>query len=316
MSRATFVTWILLVLAGPAWAASSVGVAPFERSGVGEPPDIATMLANRLITAGVACVGPDRIGVPAVAEPDAAQVQSWSKGTSVDGIVFGRVTGIGNRYSVDLQLRSSRTGEVVSVHVTEFPKGGDPGAAVNELVSKVLEGLSVLESGGSRRTTATAAAGPAPPVAARPAPAPRRKDKGLFSGDGGPLRITSDDLEARQSGGARHMIFTNNVKATRADVNLTANRLDAFYPKGSNRPEKLVATGRVRLVRNSGEARCQKMTYIDAEQRVHCEGDSELVRDGDRARGDKIEWDLETDTIFIKGNADVLLTDAEAGSGS
>ena len=53
--------------AGPAQAASSVGVAPFEKSGSGEPPDIATRLADRLTTAGVACTGPDQIGIPAVA---------------------------------------------------------------------------------------------------------------------------------------------------------------------------------------------------------------------------------------------------------
>ena len=152
-------------------------------------------------------------------------------------------------------------------------------------------------------------------VAARPPASARKKDSGLFGGKS-PLRITSNDLEARQSGGARHMIFTDNVKAVRTDITLTAKRLDAFYPKGSSRPERLVATGNVVLIRDDGEAHCDKMTYVQGTQRVHCEGNSELVRDGDRARGDKIEWDLETDTIFIKGNADVLLSDSEGASGS
>ena len=107
------------------------------------------------------------------------------------------------------------------------------------------------------------------------------------------------------------MIFTNNVKATRGDMVLTSTRLDAFYPKGSSRPDKIVATGNVKMDRDAGQARCQKMTYLQADGRIHCEGNAELVREGDRAKGDKIEWDLETDTIFIKGNADVLLIDEE-----
>jgi lipopolysaccharide export system protein LptA len=69
--------------------------------------------------------------------------------------------------------------------------------------------------------------------------------------------------------------------------------------------------------REGGKALCQKMTYLEADGRVHCEGNAQLVRDGDRAKGDKIEWDLETDTIFVKGNADVLLADEPEGqSGS
>jgi len=321
MNRAALLTLALIlpVLAGPSRADRSVGVAPFERSGTGEPPEIASLLADRLLTAGVACVGPDRIGVPAVAEPEPAQVQAWSKASSVDAIVFGRITGIGNRFSVDARLRSARTGEVVNVHVAEIPPSGSVGAAVDELARKVLQGLAALDSeprpivaAATSTTTAAAPVGARPPAQARPK---ETGAKGLFgSSDGAPLRITSDDLEARQSGGARHMIFSDNVKATRADMTLTSNRLDAFYPKGSSRPEKLVATGRVVLTRNDGEAHCTKMTYVEAEQRVHCEGEAELVRPGDRARGDKIEWDLETDTIFIKGNADVLLTEAEDGT--
>ena len=312
-------TALLLALPGAARAGHSVGVAPFEHGGTGDPPDVATLLADRLTTAGVACTGPDRIGVPAVAEPEPAQVQSWSEGTGVDAIVFGRVTGIGSRYSIDVQLRSAETGEVVSVQVAEIDRPGAVDAAVAELAHKVLEGLSALDgvdpSPGSAVRVARAEARPAPAVAARP-PAREKKSDGFFGGGGAPLRITSDDLEARQSGGARHMIFIRNVKATREDMTLTASRLDAFYPKGSTRPNKIVATGQVVMNRDDGEAHCKKMTYLRSDGRIHCEGDAELVRKGDRAKGDKIEWDLETDTIFVKGNADILLMGEGGGSGS
>jgi len=304
---------LLLVAPGASRAAGAVGVAPFERSGTGDPPDIATRLADRLTTAGVACTGPDRIGVPAVAQPEPAQVMTWAKGTGVDAIVFGRVTGIGSRFSVDTQLRSTETGEVVSVHVVEIDRPGAVDSAVAELTRKILEGLSALEGGApvalASSSAAPAGPGQAPPVASRP-PEPKKKDGGLLGGGGGgPLRITSEDLEARNSGGARHMIFTRNVKATRDDTVLTAKRLDAFYPKGESRPDKIVATGDVVMDRDGGKALCEKMTYVESENRIHCEGNAQLLRDGDRAKGDKIEWDLETETIFVKGNADVLLVD-------
>jgi len=314
------IAWIVAA-PGTSGAVSAVGVAPFEHSGVGEPPEIATLLADRLTTAGVACTGPDRIGVPAVAKPEPAQVQTWAEGTGVDAIVFGRVTGIGSRFSVDAELRSTATGEVVSVHVVEIERIGAVDTAVAELARKVLEGLSALD-GGTQAAHATPAvattdAGNAPPVAARPPARAKKSEGGLLGGGGGPLRITSDDLEARNSGGARHMIFTRNVRATRGDMVLTANRLDAFYPKGESRPDRIVATGEVVMNRDGGKALCEKMTYLESDGRVHCEGDAQLVRDGDRAKGDKIEWDLDTDTIFVKGNADVLLVDDPEGqSGS
>ncbi len=300
-----------LLLPVAAHAAASIGVAPFEQVGSGSSSGLATQLADRLVTAGVACTGPDQLGVPAVAKPEPAQVQAWAETLDVDAIVFGRVTALGSRQSVDVELRSTETGEVVSVHVAEIESPGDVTAAVNDLASKVLEGVAALDGA----TTVAAAAPPraasaTPPVGARPSAAARKKDSGLF-GSGSPLRITSKDLEARQSGGARHMIFTDQVKAVRSDITLTSKRLDAFYPKGASRPEKLVATGNVILRRKDGEAHCDKMTYLQGTQRVHCEGNSVLVREGDRARGDKIEWDLETDTIFVKGNADVLLADEE-----
>jgi lipopolysaccharide transport protein LptA len=111
------------------------------------------------------------------------------------------------------------------------------------------------------------------------------------------------------------MIFTSHVRATRGTTVLTADRLDAFYPKGESRPDKIVATGNVVMDREGGKALCKKMTYLESDNRVHCEGNARLLRDGDRAKGDKIEWDLETDTIFVKGNADILLVDEEDGNG-
>jgi hypothetical protein len=171
-----------LALPGASRAAGALGVAPFERGGTGEPPDVATLLADRLTTAGVACTGPDRIGVPAVAKPEPAQVKAWSKGTDVEGIVFGRVTGIGNRFSIDTQLRSAETGEVVSAQVVEIDRPDGVDQAVADLARKVLEGLATLEGGTpvARASTSAAAAGAAPaapPVASRPPATPKKKDK-------------------------------------------------------------------------------------------------------------------------------------------
>lgn len=300
---------LLLLWAVPASASRSVGVAPFERAGSGNVPEIATQLSDRLLTAGVECTGPDRVGVPAVARPDAAQVRAWAENSGVDALVFGRTTAIGESLSVDVQLRDAASGDVLDTYVVEISRPGAVGAGVDELARKVLAGLDTLSSAGTKAVAAGSAGSRGSGRNADPGTA-------LFNTDSkSPISIKSDQLEARRSQGARHLIFTDHVRATQDDLLLTSDRLDAFYPKGSSRPEKLIATGNVVLDRDKGKAHCHKMTYVQAEQKIHCEGNAnhiaQLTREGDRAKGDKIEWDLETDTVFIKGNADVLL---EGGS--
>ena len=59
-------------------------------------------------------------------------------------------------------------------------------------------------------------------------------------------------------------IFTHNVQVTQGDIDLQADRLEAFYPEGSSQPERLEAEGNVRVVQADRRARCERATYLQS----------------------------------------------------
>lgn len=121
------------------------------------------------------------------------------------------------------------------------------------------------------------------------------------------ISIRADELEAVSKEGARHLIFTNNVRVEQADVRIESDRLEAFYPKGEKQPDRLVATGHVRLMQKAIEARCEHATYERVAQLLLCEGNAEL-RDGDnRVGGQVIEFDLGREVVKVRGGASVLI---------
>ena len=122
-----------------------------------------------------------------------------------------------------------------------------------------------------------------------------------------PISIRADELEAVSREGARTLIFTANVRVEQADVRIESDRLEAHYPKGEKQPDRLVATGHVRLTQKTVEARCDNATYERIAQLFSCEGNAEL-RDGDnRVAGAVIEFDLEREIVRVKGGASVLI---------
>ncbi len=305
-------------LAPAAESRTGVAVAAFDTRAVPDSdiPDFALLLAKRFLAAGVdPVVDPQNLGAPAEARPEAQAVQAWASRSGVAGIVVGSVTRLGARYSIDAQLRSGSDGAVVGTYVTETSAGDEAGGALTELADQMLADLRTLD-----------ATVPAPVAAA----ASSRSENGsgasgggtLFSTSNGPIRIDSEQLEFDQSDGQRHFIFTDDVVATQDDVRLTSDRLDAYYPPGQSNPEKLVATGNVLMTREVGAARCREMTYLREEQRVICIGEpAELCQKKgqkvDWTRGPRIDWDLETDKIFVKnrGNGRVsAMIGGESGS--
>jgi len=59
-----------------------------------------------------------------------------------------------------------------------------------------------------------------------------------------PISIRADELEAVSRDGRRHLIFTDNVRVEQADVRIESDRLEAFYPKGENQPNRQQRDGR------------------------------------------------------------------------
>jgi lipopolysaccharide export system protein LptA len=289
----------------------SIGVAPFEQ--VAPPgevlPPLSSLLARRLATLGIArVVGPEQLGATARAEPDASEVQGWASDADVAAIVVGRMTRVGSQLSVDVRLRSGATGDVAQTYVAEIARPDQVDSAVEGLAGQIADGAGDLVAVNS----------PPPPVSGtgERSGGGSAFDLGSFDRDA-PLTIRSDSLDAFQEEGERRLVFTQNVKATQADLTITSDRLEALYPDKATQPGRLVAEGRVVVVRGGHEARCDRATYERSEQRVVCRGNAELREGGDRVTGAQIEFDIESERVVVSGGASVVIQrggrDADGG---
>ncbi len=300
---------LLLVLGlGPAAVAKpstgvSIGVALFER--VAPPgvvlPELSSLLARRLATLGVErVVGPEVLGATMGAEPDAAEVRSWAAQADVGILVVGRLTQIGDQLSVDIRLRSGASGEVTGTYVAEILSPDRVEPAIEGLAEEIVEAVAALQQ--SRE-----------PPASRP-PTSARDRFGLrgFAKDA-PLTILSDSLDAFQDGGRRRLVFAKHVHVTQGDLTMTADRLEAIYPENSSQPDRLIAEGRVVVVRGAQEARCDRAIYWRTQSRLVCRGDAELRDGADLLRGAQIDFNLDRDHVAVSGGASVV-SQPEAGA--
>ncbi|MBW2667543.1 MAG: hypothetical protein JRE13_14725 [Deltaproteobacteria bacterium] len=289
------ITTLAVALPAPASAAAvSIAVAPFERRAAPDVvlPDIDQLLADRIGTRGVQkIVGPAELSVEADAEPTAEPVQAWSKQAEVEALVVGRITRIGVPISVEVRLRSASTGEILGTYVAEILKPDQLEAAVEDLTRQVLDG----------------AGGTSPEDAPAVSAAPSEGGFGIAFDSGRPISIRADQLESERSGGARKLLFTQNVVVTQDDVTIKSNRLEAFYPPDSSKPERLVATGRVRMSNRKNEARCDSATYERSKEMLVWRGNAELREGDDCVAGEWIEFDLQADTVKVGGGAKVII---------
>jgi lipopolysaccharide export system protein LptA len=293
----------------------TIGVAPFEEVAPpgDRPPDFSQLLAQRIGTRGVArVVGPDELGVSALAEPDSDTVRAWASGAEVAAIAVGRTTRVGTQLSVDVRLRSGESGEVAGTYVAEILRPEQIGPAVDRLAAQIVDGAVAL--------LATSPSPPASvPSGSRLEDASSESDrKSLFAlrafDSDEPLMIHSDALDAYQEEGMRRLVFTKNVRVTQADMTLNSDRLVAFYPEDGGEPDRLVAEGGVVVVRGAREARCDHASYDRKAKRLVCRGGAEL-RDGeDRLRGEVIEFDIESDRVVVSGGASILFHPEPDGS--
>jgi lipopolysaccharide export system protein LptA len=145
--------------------------------------------------------------------------------------------------------------------------------------------------------------------------------KGLLAAEPGePLSIKADELEAMEEGGARRLRFTRSVHVQQGDLGVDADNLEAFYPNGATQPDRLVASGRVRVRQRARQLSCDAATYYQREERLVCTGHAELREGEDRVRGEQIEIFFEQNRVRVKGGAVVNVTPerkrADEGSGN
>ncbi len=146
---------------------------------------------------------------------------------------------------------------------------------------------------------------------------PRKSPLGLVAIDEErPIAIRSAELEAVTTEGARELRFTGDVEVEQDDLLMTTDSLEALYPEGENQPDRLVAVGNVVLIqRKAGksdlEARCDRAVYDRPARTLSCRGHARL-RDGDNeVRGERIDFDLATETVRVSGGASVVIQPAQ-----
>lgn len=284
----------------------AIALAPFETVAPEGSivPDLATLIADRLGTRGVQrVVGPAESGAPADTSPAAEQVVAWAKRSDVDAVVVGRTTVIGRRMSIDLRVRDGETGAPAGTYVVEVADPEELPSAVEKLSDHVLEGARRALSG-EVQTAAVSAPGQRG-AGAKPLEKNGGGGGGLLSRDRGPLDIRSDELEAIHNGDRRKFVFTDNVRVSQGSMRLRSHHLEAFYPPGQSEPDRLVATGNVRIHDAGRDIGCKQATYVRADEVLFCRGEAEMEEDGDVVHGEEIELHLRSDRIFVRGNARV-----------
>ena len=192
----------------------------------------------------------------------------------------------------------------------------------SEGVAAVRAAAAVATSAAEAAAPAVAAPPPLPaPSVAEPAASGTSKKKGAkgSSGDGKggvipgggdkPLSIRSDELEAvEEADHSRRLMFQRDVHVEQGDLVVNSERLEAHYPANTNQPDKLHATGRVRIVQKDRVLTCDNATYYQADERLVCVGNAELTRGNDRVRGDQIEIFTSQNRVLVHGRATVNVT--------
>ena len=318
-SLSSFACWLfLLALTTPAEARDGpeavarsapaplkIAVARFSRAGEegepleSDPSKLAELLAGRLmqrLPAGV--VGPAAFDVPLVAEPEASQVREWAESAGVEAVVVGKTTPATAGVGVEVAVRAGHSGVAMANYQVALVTLEDPAPEIDALAEQILTGLGYEP--------------PAPP----PAAMEEAEDPGsrfTLIREGESISIESDELEVTQDGDERHLIFNRAVRVELSDLRLSTDRLDAYYKKGEGQPDRLVATGSVRVHQGERQARCDVATFQNSNQYVVCTGHAALRQGCDLVRGTEIRFDLEEESVRVIGAASVVIQGTRDG---
>jgi len=132
------------------------------------------------------------------------------------------------------------------------------------------------------------------PRPATPASAPANEGKN------GPVVVDSDSLESMQKEGLS--IFKGNVVARQNNSVQYADRMEVYTDAKSDRIERVVSTGNVRIItRDCRMGTASRTEYYDAEQRVVLIGNARVWRESDVVTGERITIYLAEDRSLVEG---------------
>jgi lipopolysaccharide export system protein LptA len=137
------------------------------------------------------------------------------------------------------------------------------------------------------------------------APGRRGRFEGLESDE--PVQIRAQRLDAEERGDVRLIVLEGGVEVVQSDVVLRAARLEAGYPIGAERPDRLTATGDVEISQGERQARCERAVYSQPPRRIECEGSAEMWDTRARVRGDAISLDLDAETVDVTGRTRLVV---------
>jgi lipopolysaccharide transport protein LptA len=170
------------------------------------------------------------------------------------------------------------------------------------------EGIEVSDAPAQPIRLAANEAPVAPPVeaaATEPAATAPAARPGLLQVDtDSPLSIKADELEAIEDPkGGRKLVFNRSVNVDQGGLSVRSSRLEAYYPPNASQPDRLVASGSVRVRQKTRELSCATATYYPAQERLECVGNA-MLRDGaNQVSGERIEILFAQDRIRVKGGA-------------
>ncbi len=154
------------------------------------------------------------------------------------------------------------------------------GAAL--LGAVLFAGVGAAEQGAGKPRPATPAAAPA------------------SEGKNGPVVVDSDSLESMQKEGLS--IFKGNVVAKQNNSVQYADRMEVYTDAKSDRIERVVSTGNVRIItRDCRMGTASRTEYYDAEQRVVLIGNARVWRESDVVTGERITMYLAEDRSLVEG---------------
>lgn len=117
------------------------------------------------------------------------------------------------------------------------------------------------------------------------------------SGKNIPINISSERMEAYNKKDL--IIFYGNVKATRQDTTLWADRMDIYLNKENKKISRIVALGNVKVNQEDKNATAEKGTYFDDTQEILLEGNPLVWQKNNVLKGASITLHLDQDRIVV-----------------
>ncbi len=259
----------------------------------------AAALAEELATwEALEVVGPSEEEMPAAAVEQATALRDWAEQAGFGAVILCESSPQQSEAAI-CDLRSGHSGASLNRYTVGSGEGdGSPSpASVDGVVASIRNDLEAGQGG--LLLPAVSADQDSPKGGAE-------SSMPIFDRDL-PIRIESDELDVITEGKARRLIFNDNVHVEQGDIQLYTAYLEAFYPAGASQPERLEASGGVRVIEKDREVRCKKATYRRTEGLVICRGDAILVQGCDEVRGSEIEFDLIREKVRVIGAATVVL---------